>query len=244
MRGELGLFPILCKVLVNICSNWQRITRSDSSSMLYRSYLTYCDRLYHNPSDKCNYAKEVRDILSFFGFEAIWHNQKFAHKSSIKRYFRPSILSKYVSAWRNEVLHHEKLRSYKTFKDDFLLEPYLQCLPLPSRSKFCKLRISSHRLGIETGRFTNTPKEDRLCHTCSSNSIKLVDDEFHAVMVCSKYVTVRDSVFSVLHTFTAFDTLKTDSEKFHFIMSYCKDSEIVKAISLLIDAIIIPLKPV
>ena len=36
----------------------------------------------------------------------------------------------------------------------------------------CRLRISSHRLQIETGRYRNVPRDERICQKCSENEIE------------------------------------------------------------------------
>ena len=69
-----------------------------------------------------------------------------------------------------------KMRIYKLFKQVFQLEPYLLCVKLPKhRVALTKLRVSSHHLAIETGRFhkpSALPVQERLCNTCG----KIEDD--------------------------------------------------------------------
>ena len=45
-----------------------------------------------------------------------------------------------------------------------------------------------HNLAIEKGRHDNIPKEERLCTFCDDN---VLEDEFHAVMICEKYEEIR-----------------------------------------------------
>lgn len=242
VRGELGQYPIICKVLISILSNWNRITNSNKSGFLYRAYLDYCDGLVNYKNDKSNYARIIRNILNFFNFDEVWHNQRFSRKVHIKKYFRNSVHRLYESAWKTEMDKKDKLRSYRIFKSDYCIEPYLLCLPFDVRRKMTKLRISSHRLQIEVGRFNGTPVDDRICDHCLLSTVRVIEDEFHAVLVCSKYTDIRTKVFDELALFTNFNSL-SDDEKFKFILSYCKDTEIVKIVSPLIDAIISDLKP-
>ena len=44
------------------------------------------------------------------------------------------------------------------------------------------MRISAHKLPVESGRYTKTPYEDRVCTLCQSNEI---GDEFHYLLSCS-----------------------------------------------------------
>jgi len=52
-----------------------------------------------------------------------------------------------------------------------------------------KIRVSSHRLTIETGRWEKPnviPRNERVCKECNT-----VEDEYHFVCECSLYVDLR-----------------------------------------------------
>ena len=53
-----------------------------------------------------------------------------------------------------------------------------------------RLRISSHNLAIETGRFTRpkTPVNDRICIHCNDNQ---VENEEHFLLKCPKFLNER-----------------------------------------------------
>ena len=44
-----------------------------------------------------------------------------------------------------------------------------------------KLRISAHRLPVETGRYCNVPYDERICQHCNLNE---VGNEQHYLMQC------------------------------------------------------------
>ena len=51
------------------------------------------------------------------------------------------------------------------------------------------MRVSSHRLCIETGRWTKpnrTPVNERICTLCNK-----LEDEFHFIIECTRYVDLR-----------------------------------------------------
>ena len=65
-----------------------------------------------------------------------------------------------------------------SFKDHFKTEQYLSVIKdFYKRRCLTKLRISSHKLKIGTGRFTRplTPLEQRVCDHC----LMIIEDEFH-----------------------------------------------------------------
>ena len=105
----------------------------------------------------------------------------------------------YKQAWLNTIHNGGKLWSYADFKRDFFLEKYLLQESLVNRKNLTRLRISSHKLSVETGRFNKTPLENRLCAMCDKG---LVEDEFHFMISCTAYEKPRGHLFKYLSSFT------------------------------------------
>ena len=73
-----------------------------------------------------------------------------------------------------------RLKLYSKIKHALILEKYLViCEPLLCKC-ITNLRISSHKLPVETGRYHNIPHENRICNLCKYK----VGDEFHCLMEC------------------------------------------------------------
>ena len=113
------------------------------------------------------------------------------------------------------ITDRRKLRSYAVFKRDFFLEKYLLHESLVNRKNLTRLRISSHKLSVETGRFNKTPLENRLCAMCDKG---LVEDEFHFMISCTAYEKPRDHLFKYLSGFTDIQNFP-DNEIFSVLMS-------------------------
>ena len=91
-----------------------------------------------------------------------------------------------------------KLRTYILFKHEFETEEYvLYNLSRSERSLLAQLRAGTLPLHIETGRYVNTPVEERFCLCCQSHS---VEDELHFIFDCALYNSLRDQLFSFLNT--------------------------------------------
>ena len=56
------------------------------------------------------------------------------------------------------------------------------------RKCITKIRLSSHNLFIETGRYIGIVRNERKCIWCSLN---VLEDEFHFVLQCAKYNDLR-----------------------------------------------------
>ena len=88
-----------------------------------------------------------------------------------------------------------KLRTYKLIKKTFGIETYLELNERKYRKALCALRISSHKLNIERGRYLTIKSkvEDRLCNICD-----VVEDEVHALCKCKKFDTFRQQMYLII----------------------------------------------
>ena len=57
------------------------------------------------------------------------------------------------------------------------------------------IRIGNHKLMIETGRYNQIPRVNRICPTCGSNQI---EDEIHLLFHRPKYSIFRDRFYRKL----------------------------------------------
>ena len=56
-----------------------------------------------------------------------------------------------------------------------------------------KIRKSNHKLMIETGRYNQTPHNDRFCPICNSG---IIEDEFHFLFHCPEYSIPREKFYN------------------------------------------------
>ena len=97
----------------------------------------------------------------------------------------PHLDYKYLSTY-NQIQQQEnqgKLRTFKKFKTNLNFQEYLNDISnIKHRQAVTKLRISSHRLPVESGRYNNNPFDKRTCKLCNLNE---VGNEQHYLMQCS-----------------------------------------------------------
>ena len=77
------------------------------------------------------------------------------------------------------------------------------------------MRISSHFLGVEKGRWYNIPYHERVCNYCNSTA---VDNELHFLTKCSLTELNRISYFKILSTMKFFFSFLSDELKTNFIL--------------------------
>ena len=70
----------------------------------------------------------------------------------------------------------------------FCFEKYISELSPYYMYILCKFRCGSHRLPVETGRWRNLPRSERVCSLCDSMDI---GDEYHYIMTCSYFINER-----------------------------------------------------
>ena len=116
------------------------------------------------------------------------------------------------------------------------MENYLKIKDSQNRKAMSKLRTSSHLLKIETGRWTNIARDNRICTQCGQNT---VEDEYHFLFASTIHEKERNISFEKIKTKTninLFDAskhvenlkllFKSDSLlcSFHTLGEYIKNS--------------------
>ena len=154
---------------------------------------------------KKNWVSNVKYLLESNGFANVWTNPFSVNGKTFHICFKKRLEECFVQTWHGNVIESSVLFSYKFFKIEFGLETYLNCLPKHLRYFLTKLRLSSHSLRIETGRYSRPKIErsQRYCELCANLEL---EDEYHFVIVCTihndlrklyikKYYTTRPSFF-------------------------------------------------
>jgi len=246
VRGELGKYPTLIFILKQVLKNWFRISSyNQKHSILYDTYM--CNLTLQKNLKYC----WLTNITTFFkdrlGFSSIFENQGVKGKNNIKiQNIVKSMETIFEFQWRNELSRTKsknkkdgnKLRTYYTFKKDFSYERYLDFERIFTlRTNITKLRISAHKLEIETGRYSKNKikinSKQRVCKHCTSGEI---EDEQHVIMSCSKYINNRTIMVQTLTEAFPFYELLDYKNKFLFIMK-CNDYEVTHALSKMLSDI-------
>ena len=191
--SELGRFPLHFDITKSMIRYWHRLENLGSSFPLLKDAYLESKLLFESkiPSwyGSLNYLQKKIN-----GVDSLTFASNFRFKILIKKF----LYEHYEIQWRNQ-MHNcadGKLCSYSTFKTHFGLERYLTILQPPEqRRNFTQLRISSHRLRIEQGRYQGTLRQDRICLRCTSNE---VDDEKHFLFSCTSSQDKRNYLNSTI----------------------------------------------
>jgi hypothetical protein len=108
--------------------------------------------------------------------------------------------------WEKDVLSKPKLRLYRKLKTRKCSENYVIMNLSPSeRSFLAQLRFGILPLAIETGRFSRTPVENRICSFCST----CTEDELHFLFVCPQYQNARSVFLQNVQEFVSSDKIES-----------------------------------
>lgn len=140
------------------------------------------------PNKNC-WAKSVKETLENLGFFHVWLFQGVGNEQAFIDMFKQRSKDIYLQNWNEEIQNSTRASSYRLFSD-FGYKTYLTEITLRKfRFAFTRLRLSAHRLAIETGRWhkpNKIPRNDRKCSHCNK-----LEDEFHFLLECSLYNELR-----------------------------------------------------
>ena len=95
----------------------------------------------------------------------------------------------FIQGWDGRLNILSRASLYK-YISSFKFKPYLDICNIPKfRYSLTRLRVSSHRLNIESGRWARPniiPVNERMCQNCN-----VLVDEYHFVLECSLYNEFR-----------------------------------------------------
>jgi len=130
----------------------------------------------------CRYTKA---LLNQIGLGHFWETQELPPENQWAKLVRENIHEREEKDWIQEMRDHSKLRTYVTLKRKLEREKYLEVRNRFGAPELTKLRGGSNRLRIETGRWSQIPKEE-------------VEDETHFMLSCSVYEDLRERMWKEL----------------------------------------------
>jgi len=219
--GELGVSPLNLSIQVRMLNYWLRnLLSKDSkySNILYRIiYYKYINDFF-----QCPWLNYIKRILDNCGLSNVWEFQGLFDKNWVSSKVKSILHDQFLQKWNSEIENSSKCICYKIFKDTFEFEEYLDNLEYNQRIHFCRFRTCNHKLPIETGRWSNTTRSERLCKLCNENKL---GDEFHYILECSRFRVERKNYLGKnfcekVNTITF--RILFQEKSFNFLQNICK----------------------
>ena len=148
--GDCGLNTIFTHTLLKCIKFWLKLIRLPSCRYTRKCY----DMLYDlDKRGKHTWVTDIRNIICSYGFGYVWFCQEVADESIFVKKFTQRVVDIDIQNWESKIRIYDKLDTYGSFKNIFIIEPYIiHICNYKHRSIFANFRCSGHDLEIETGR--------------------------------------------------------------------------------------------
>lgn len=190
LYGETGRFPLYIERYIKIIKYWFKISDENNTNCITKAvYIKLVADFESNINCK-NWVSQVKSLLERSGFLEVWQYRTSVNVSSFIPLLRQRLRDLYINEWREGVSLHSSLSLYREFKQYFELASYLEKIVNPKfRKALSKLRLSSHNLNIEEGRYRNIGRNERYCTFCNKRDL---EDEYHFILICPAYNEIRN----------------------------------------------------
>jgi hypothetical protein len=186
--SEIGRYPLFIKRYEQIIKYWLNVIQSDN--IILKTII--CASIQLHEKGIQSWASKVHRLLNEYGFSDVWNNPFQYDVNYFVKIFKQRVidcfLQKLISDISNSpVLSNIYVHLYRSFE----MADYLKILHNKTyRNCLSRLRLSAHKLRIETGRYgaNRLPRNERICRLCDNNDI---EDEFHFIFVCNCYSNIR-----------------------------------------------------
>ena len=107
------------------------------------------------------------------------------------------------------------LHIYAQFKKQYNTEKYCNLnLKRSQRSLIAKLRLGILPIRVETGRYNNTIRQERICLICNNGNI---EDEYHVMFYCEVYKASRSTLLTYASQIEKDFRTFNDTQKLEFL---------------------------
>ena len=211
--GETGRYPLTYECLRLTFNYYNRIQNLNDDSFLslaFKAQKTHDLPWYHNLTkilttnlNSCETNSTTSDpprhpsdfmIHNCFVRDPSRINQPF----SISQKALGNLKNNFTQCWNLVKEKSPKLSFYHQIKPNFGTESYLSEVTFfKHRSAMTRLRISAHDLQIETGRYNNQAREERICKWCQLVlNVNSIENEQHFLLECDLYTRPRRAFLS------------------------------------------------
>ena len=145
---------------------------------------TLCNDLNTFP-DKTSWISLLRDLLGELELMQAWIQQNVGNVDLFLSLRKQCLSDTFTRNWNSRRNDSFRALFYRNF-NNFGYQNYIDIVTTEKfRFALSRLRLSSHRLEVETGRWAkpnSIPFENRRCRTCN-----ILEDEYHFLLECSRY---------------------------------------------------------
>ena len=188
---ELGMIPITFYAKKMAIKNWERIHLENANTLLIASHK-------YAMKENLPWETSIRSLFSANGMLDLFLAKVDKTEDSSRKSAANAMLKRLVDQFHQTSLEaiktSRKLKTLSLLKEEPGKETYLTDITNPRhRRAMTKLRLASHSLEIERGRYSQVAPEERLCKFCEQRGLRSVEDEKHFLLVCPMSKELRDN---------------------------------------------------
>ena len=142
MYGKLGRFPLYISRYVRVIKYWIKLMKSDKALIKE----LYSDMMVDVNRGLKYWASRVKMLLDMYGFSQVWLTQHETNLDNFHIVFKQRVMDEFIQNWHVHIDKSKSLILYKTLKEHFLHEFYINLSPLKLRTAITKIRIYAHQL--------------------------------------------------------------------------------------------------
>ena len=223
---ELGRLPLCVNRKLKIIRYWAKL--KSTNNCILKS--CYDDMLVNSDTWLMNVKYELEQIgLGFMFYDTMIDKTALTIiENRVKDIHQQLILSCIQNSSKGALYQH--------LVDNFTLQFYLRkFLDTRCQIYIAKFRLSSHNLKIESGRFHNVTRRNRICNLCQLQDI---EDEFHFILKCpiyneyrqkfvKRYYRTRPSVFKLTQLLSTNNIKELNNLGKYLYFAYNKRSSLI-----------------
>jgi hypothetical protein len=176
LYGEIGWIPPYVHHSLEVTRLWLRMNKMADDRLTKKVF-----NIDKSIGGYYSWASSAARLLGKCGV----YPQDYDNEEHVKSKVQNTLIDEFVSKWSEEIPSISRLELYPNIKHSYGTEGYVKTvLNRKTRSLICKLRCGTLPILIETGRYRNIPRDQRICRYCSS---KDVEDSIHVLFKCSLY---------------------------------------------------------
>ena len=183
VQGDMAWLSLKYRRYIAMLRFWNRLIKLDTTRITKRVFNWY----YENPEN--NWCSDIRRISYLLNMPEVYRSRTAFDLQATEN----KVHELMQREWSTNLQLKPKLRFYLNFKTELYVEPYVKYnVRRVERSVYAQIRLGMLPLHIETGRYLNTPLDQRICRMCDMN---VIEDECHFIFVCPTYVNERQELF-------------------------------------------------
>jgi len=132
----------------------------------------------------------IKNTLQSLGLNNAWIFQTVGNNKLFLELVKRRVDDQYIQKLYEDINSSSRAKTYKLFAN-LKFQPYLDILTITKyRKATSRLKMSSHRLQVESGRWhkpASIPISERKCTICNK-----LEDEYHFMFECSLYTELRN----------------------------------------------------